>query len=478
MTTSCVQSSHLSMNLNHNERHDNKGTLKRRWKPKSKSRSPRSPSSPSSSLLHFLLLLLLLFYQERAHVQVQVQVQAQKFEPYTLNGGLISAVAGRDYVVIASDTRLSEGYEILSRDYLTSRIWAAVPLVEDLEVADDNANNFEEKENDLGGEAGQEAGDNANVDADVRINPDGSMSLLSKRALLSKTSKKATEPSLSSTCTSITQYSHLHSVPSPTFIASAGCAADCEALKRQLKNEVNSHLYWNYGSDSNSDSGSGFRSGLGSPSGVANLLGQTLYSRRAFPFYSFCILAGLDLGGNSNGSGSGSGVVHIYDAIGSHERVAVATAGTGREMLQPILDRLFTVASSSSSSSFSSFSNGNKEQHVNDNNHENTPGSTANLNLNLQRNLQRDGRAVLASKQRIGTSLKLQPPVQTCVSCTSEEAVACLLRGYRSVAEREIAVGDSVVICVLKLKSKGQMGMEEGINGCTLEVSRFPLKRH
>lgn len=38
-----------------------------------------------------------------------------RFNPYESNGGSIISVAGKDYAVIASDTRLSEGYSILSR---------------------------------------------------------------------------------------------------------------------------------------------------------------------------------------------------------------------------------------------------------------------------------------------------------------------------------------------------------------------------
>ena len=136
------------------------------------------------------------------------------------------------------------------------------------------------------------------------------------------------------------------------------------------------------------------------------------------------------------------GAVYVYDAIGSYERVAVGSAGTGRELLQPILDQLFSE---------DGVSNDDDQSNTiyNDENHSNNGKSG-------------DIMAIPPMKQRVGVAGSLRPPVQTTVRCSLEDAVKNVARAYQSVAEREISVGDEVVICVVKSSPAATGSMNDG----------------
>ena len=190
-----------------------------------------------------------------------------KFEPYELNGGLVCAVAGKDFCVIASDTRMigPGGYLLSSRNLLSSRLWSV-------------------NKSDLMNDIERSLRENLSDDSDV------------------------TSPT-----------KHFELPEAPVMIGTAGCNADCAALQRVIQADLRAACH------------------LGQtkarPDQIASLLSQTLYSRRNFPYYSFCCLAGVD---DVNG-----GAVYVYDAVGSYEQVSTAVVGTGKETLQPILDREF-----------------------------------------------------------------------------------------------------------------------------------------
>eukprot|EP00980_Cylindrotheca_fusiformis_P026156 scaffold15472_cov117-Cylindrotheca_fusiformis.AAC.20 len=254
---------------------------------------------------------------------------AASFEPYELNGGLISAVSGTDFCIVGADTRMigSGGYLLSSRSHLSSRLWSI-----------DDSNLMDE------------------IEESFRTNADGVE-------------------------TSSPVEKHFNLPQAPTIIGAAGCIADCTELKKVIRAElrVATHM--------------GQIAEVTKPDQIASLVSQTLYSRRGFPYYSFCCVAGI------NG-------VFVFDAVGSYEQVAVATAGTGRSSLQPILDRSF--------------------------------------------------RSVVSANCQ--------------VDCTVDEAIEQIVRAYRSVSEREIGVGDKLVLHVSEKNGDG-----DGVN-CKVLV--FPLKLH
>lgn len=67
-------------------------------------------------------------------------------------------------------------------------------------------------------------------------------------------------------------------------------------------------------------------------SAAAQLLSNTLYYRRFFPYYCFCMIAGLDE--------SGKGAVYGYDAVGSFKRDEYGCMGSGQNFIMPLLDNL------------------------------------------------------------------------------------------------------------------------------------------
>ena len=408
------------------------------------------------------------------------------FDPYALDGGLVAAVAGRDYALLASDTRLTDGgYGIRSRSYLGGRVWAAA----------DPRYGGSHSRSESGSDSESESGSDCEpcclfeADGSLRI-PRGESAVPVAPPSSSSSSSESAEPEpgpehQGRTTGGPAVARTRRRIADPfglTLVGSAGCASDCEQLKRTVRAEVAARGGWARPHAAATAATAATASAPPTPAAaatVATLLLHALYSRRPFPYYAFCVLAGLD-------SATGAGHVHVYDAIGSGERVAVACAGApGREMLQPVLDRLFAAPSPSPSRTRKPRPPPQPRPQPQRGGGAAEGGATSALASTSTREgegegegdgdvrcrLIRDGTALGAAGQRAGSSLSLRPPVGTHVACDADEAVMLLVKAYRSVSEREIGTGDDLVVCVLR------SGAGSG-DGASVEVMRFPLKKH
>eukprot|EP00331_Platyophrya_macrostoma_P002812 CAMPEP_0176425188 /NCGR_PEP_ID=MMETSP0127-20121128/11254_1 /TAXON_ID=938130 /ORGANISM="Platyophrya macrostoma, Strain WH" /LENGTH=230 /DNA_ID=CAMNT_0017806329 /DNA_START=73 /DNA_END=765 /DNA_ORIENTATION=+ len=109
----------------------------------------------------------------------------------------------------------------------------------------------------------------------------------------------------------------LYPLTNTCILAAAGMLSDVVALDKYLKARLTMYEFNNFrepGVDS-----------------VATLLSRTLYQKRFFPYYAFCLMAGVDEKG---------GAVYGYDAVGSFERVPYAAEGSGTDLIMSSLDKI------------------------------------------------------------------------------------------------------------------------------------------
>ena len=101
-----------------------------------------------------------------------------------------------------------------------------------------------------------------------------------------------------------------------TILGSGGFRGDITTLQKLLRAKVTQYTHRH-------------KEGM-KPHAVAQMLANTLYGKRFFPYYTWNVLAGLDE--------NGIGCVYSYDPVGNYERVRVSVTGSGESLIQPLLD--------------------------------------------------------------------------------------------------------------------------------------------
>lgn len=107
----------------------------------------------------------------------------------------------------------------------------------------------------------------------------------------------------------------IHQLTPACVLASSGQQSERTTLWRVLDSRLTQYKF-----DNDKDM---------SPKAISQMLSNTLYYRRFFPYYTFNVLAGVH---------DGKGCVWGYDAVGSFELCPYAVTGSGSALITSILD--------------------------------------------------------------------------------------------------------------------------------------------
>ena len=206
-------------------------------------------------------------------------------------------------------------------------------------------------------------------------------------------------------------FTRIFSVGHDMMFAGTGCIADLLELCQDLKQLKFSYRFASEGKLF--VEAAGYR------------LSRRLYSRRKFPFYSFCGLAGIN--------DDGKAWLFRYDALGSSEFVDAFCCGRGEQLIQPTLDSLTNMEEGFSSwghdieaGIFTSTSTSQCKKDIMD------FGDDSMISDGLKNEMKMNFRSTIG------------------IDMTKDEAVEMVVNTFRSAAKRDITIGDELHVWVME----------------------------
>lgn len=194
------------------------------------------------------------------------------------------------------------------------------------------------------------------------------------------------------------------------MFAGTGCLADILELWQDLKHFEHSYCFANEGKL--------FLEAAGF------YLSKRFYSRRNFPFYSFCGLAGIDEDGRA--------CLLRYDALGSYESVDAFCCGQGEKLMQPILDSLVNPGKNPSSWG-----------------HDAEAGVFVSKHAFISQNYVKDSMET-SMYTDTGNKMMYKESKFGIAAMTKEEAVDQVVNAFESAANRDTTIGDGLHMWVME----------------------------